>query len=138
INYEQLGPDDEGPPMPSWLPLIGGGGTFVLLDNVLVVTPKESIAKYWAERIQSQSERYHAVLERELPEDAPQEAPLTYETMTREGSNSFVFVGVEWKHHHRRVHIDPDKDPFPPGIDSRGEWKGTRCDMAKALGALLW
>ena len=46
---------------PAWVPLESGGGIFVLLDNILVVTPHEHVANWWFDRIVANCEKFHAV-----------------------------------------------------------------------------
>ena len=49
---------EDGPP--TWIPLNRGGGIFVLLDNILIVTPVKEVAEFWLRRLAVASQDYHA------------------------------------------------------------------------------
>lgn len=46
----------------TWVPFKNGGGIFIILDNILVVTPNKATAEYWFEKITSDAERYNIKL----------------------------------------------------------------------------
>ena len=128
---------------PSWVPLKDGGGIFVLLDNVLIVTPVEDVADFWFERFFKNCDDFNAILKYES--DTPLKGKelkdaldsQCYHRMTPSSDNSFNFYGVEWRHHHHRV---PIKDPSPqlPDYKPRTRYFHTRRKLASVLGKLLW
>src|SRR3989338_8772564 len=59
---------------PAWIPLIGGGGIFVLLDNILIVTPNKDLAEKWFEKMVGDCAAFNVVLKGtdEIPGSTPQ------------------------------------------------------------------
>ena len=135
---------------PSWVPLKGGGGIFVFLDNILVVTPDRKVADWWEEKIIRDCKELHAWLKSDNPEHDPN-ASVEQQKKTLSGcrvnlsknsNNSFDFLGVRWTHNGRSVILKStlDSDQLP-GLDNTGilpYWKGSRRDMAGILGKILW
>jgi hypothetical protein len=112
---------------PAWLPLRSGGGIFVILDNILVVTPNQRVAELWQRRITDITNEVHAVLK----------TPPEFVELTAEGGH-FEFLGIEWRHHHRRIKLDDDEESMP-GLSADGlSWAGTHRALAQVLGKLLW
>jgi hypothetical protein len=123
--------------MPSWLPLKSGGGIFVLLDNILILTPLAKTADAWSARIKHQSEKYSAALKQEAENWDPQNGrPRIFEL--REGNGqSFEFLGVKWSFSYRLIEADASEKM--PGLSAdEAAWSGTHRVMAAVLGTLLW
>ena len=110
---------------PTWVPLVDGGGIFVILDNILVVTRTRSIADYWKRRIETQMAEFRAVLKN----------PSEIITMSPSNGVTFDFLGIRWGHNWRRVVTDAAEE-LP--VDRAGQWGGTYRQLASALGRLLW
>ena len=124
-------PEDRLPP---WLPLEGGGGIFVILDNILVATPDERVARFWTERINKQTRRFGARLKLE-----PSETGLRYLTVppTAEPEGVFEFLGYQWSNGHHRVHIKDESDKEMVGVRD-GKWQGSYRNLASNLGKIYW
>ncbi len=114
---------------PSWLPLRGGGGVFVILDNVLVVTADRQIARWWRDRIAKQADRFRARLK--LPDG--QQTPSII-TLTPQ-SGEFEFLGIAWRHGERYIKVDPMETM--PGMCATG-WGRSHRALASILGMLQW
>ena len=143
-------------PLP-WLPLKSGGGIFVFLDNILVVTDKKEVAEWWENKIIRDCRDLHAWLKSEDPKYDPT-APVAdqkemlkdcFVTLSRddlrnsqskqEALPSFDFLGVRWTFNGRSVILKNDEDKKSmPGVDEYGVWKGKRREMAAILGRILW
>lgn len=149
----------------TWIPLNQGGGIFVLLDNILVATPSETVAHAWIERIVENCNTFHAVLNCKANKDAPANAsepsPLNdiealkseclFE-LTPNNNCSFNFTGVDWFHGSRIVKSnkpgdglevpdvrDPKAENFRLNYDPEsGTWTGEHRELASVLGRLMW
>ena len=147
VLYRQLGHDAKydlpdlgtlkryNSPFP-WIPLRSGGGIFVLLDNILVVSPHKQVRDAWVEAIVENCNHFHAYLktsEKELKVHPNTSYKLWKEqpindlkliqkeccgTMSRaewkEGRNAdaaaFTFCGVEWRFGDHRVPLKKKGD----------------------------
>jgi hypothetical protein len=114
---------------PPWMPLQGGGGIFIVLDNILVVTPNRATAVYWARRVERQASEFGAVIKTEEDRVGPRKVDVI--TLTRE-AGSFEFLGVVWQHGSRQ--IKKSEDEQMPG-DPNGM---TYRQLASVMGKLLW
>ena len=147
----------------TWIPLRSGGGIFVLLDNMLVVTPREDVAENWFKHIIANCEDNHAVLKsdhtKDIQETDPAPDPLNcvkslraecFFTMTK-GSPSFPFTGVEWFHSSHMVKMKKTGDDLmtpdirdqtarkDPNYDpQKGTWQGTHRELASVVSRLMW
>lgn len=146
---------------PRWLPLNSGGGIFVILDNILIVTPKEEVRQAWYDQLYRKCEAAHAVLKvkaEDKSKDPPE--PFTPEyrqllhkqalkTMKRHQVGKeyeFEFMGIMWGHGY--FYIDtPQEDRihlYPPGtvLSDDGKkilhWIGTHRQLASILGRINW
>ena len=115
---------------PAWLPLRGGGGIFVILDNVLVVTKDQKIAAYWKRRIVAQARLFNIVIK--VPKNATEPVEIVRMTPTE---GSFDFLGVVWRHGSRHIKLEAGQEM--PGL-RLSEWAGTHRHLAAVLGMLLW
>jgi hypothetical protein len=75
---------------PTWIPLKSGGGIFVFLDNILVMTGNRAIAALWYKHIISTCRRFHAIL-KGLNEDTFNES-TTEQDMETLRENSFIIM----------------------------------------------
>ena len=143
-----------------WLPLRGGGGIFVILDNILIVTPDDALRKRWFEHIVSNCNEFHAYLKceaRPVPEEDPVDSPINDAaalekeccgTLYRgDKKTHFNFCGVDWYHGHQGVPLKkfgdntecPDVNPQRPNYNIQTDvWTGTRRELASVLGRLQW
>ena len=149
IDYKDLATHD-GPF--SWLPFKDGGGIFVILDNILVVTPNQTHAENWFANIVKNCSDFEARLK--VPNDPECKKAATVEdlrescfkTMTKKGDASFNFHGVNWFYDHHVVETRATDDKHLPNVDpakpncnpSTHTWSGTRREMSKILGLLNW
>lgn len=149
LRRTQTTPKDARRLPPTWIPLKGGGGIFVFLDNILVLTPHETTAKRWNNKIINSCKRYHAIL-KGLDEDTYNDAPDAsahaeklkdcFVTLDKNRDSHFDFLGVRWYHHEKEVIIKEEDEPktFKNGIKKDGSWSGTRRTLAGVLGKIMW
>ena len=110
---------------PALIPLLRGGMIVVLLDNILVITPDESVARAWQTRLATVAQRFHAIFKQ-----------IDFHVLSRDNDESFVFSGIRVSHGHRN--IDVDAGDLMPGFDETGAWRGSHRDLARVMGKLLW
>lgn len=143
----------------SWVPLKSGGGIFVLLDNILVVSPKKEVAQYWFDKIYYDTKEYNAVLKsKDIPgkPNASEYDKLHYHSfveLSKDGCSNFEFLGVIWTHHERRLAFKQEEDRELPNAsvgrnnvvnesDAEGNfvqvWSGTYRELASILGRVNW
>jgi hypothetical protein len=171
-NNEQHNPKEFDLPHPDilakgdlpfpWIPLTKGGGIFLILDNMLVLTPDQLIAENWFNRIIDNCDHFHAVLKssknKDLPIDAPEPKVLNDKEALRAecffemnaGSDThFTFAGVDWWHAcHRIVLRNPGDTDDVPNVrkdrndknynEETGTWTGTFREAAKISGLLQY
>lgn len=146
----------------TWIPLARGGGIFVLLDNVLIVTPEKEVAENWLQHIVDNANEFHAVIKCEsnakIATDAPAPSPLNdinalrkeclFE-LTPNNNQHFTFTGVEWYHSSHLVRLKhPGDDLDVPNIREAGKkpnydpetklWSGTHTELSRVVGRLGW
>ena len=146
-----------------WLPLSNGGGIFVILDNILVVTPHRTAAQDWMKNIVNNACRFRAKIKTSLPETETnydtvlnQVEQECFHEMKPESDKSFNFNGVDWYHNRHVVKVKKgedrdlpnppppktmkkDEQPPPSNITSPdGPWIGTRRQLSSVLGLLNW
>ena len=143
--------ENHGGPLP-WVPLKQGGGIFVFLDNILVVTPDRAVAEWWEDKILRDCVGLHAWLkgsENHKPEGTVAEQRQQLADCFIELSKNpikdpthpdhFDFLGVRWSHHGRQVVLKSDAERGAmPGVTGNNLWKGSRRSMAGILGKILW
>jgi hypothetical protein len=159
VDYNFLKKHQRGPP--SWLPLKGGGGIFVILDNILVVSPNKEIVEGWMENIVNNCIEFGAKLK--LKDDPKPEEASSLKCIRKEcfyelkprGRNEtfdpntethFNFHGVNWYYDRHLIEVGDTDDTdycFPsPAPIVREErtiyWQGTRRKMSRILGVLNW
>lgn len=129
----------------TWIPLVNGGGIFVFLDNVLVVTPRQATADFWFNKIVDDCKFYRAALKGPTDDfdfEAPAEEqkdilrPPSFFVLDKndpDDKTGFDFLGVNWNHSYRRVKVDKDEIQKLPL-----SWSGTRRQMAGILGKIMW
>lgn len=121
-----------GAPLPTWIPFKSGGGLFVMLDNVLVVTPQRATADKWVLRIKGIAGEFNALFKNA-------DTTLRRITLTRGSTESFEFMGVRWAHSSRQVLPLGETemtllDTLVPGQP----WQTTHRHLARVLGLILW
>ena len=122
---------------PTWLPLRDGGGIFIILDNICVVTNNKDVAEYWKKRIAAQTARFRARL-KPLDKNKPDGETIELLTMNETSEKVLTFLGVEWKYNCRRVALKETDDCVMPGELQKTIWKGTHRQLASLLGKVLW
>ena len=128
--------------LPTWIPLKSGGGIFVVIDNILVITPREETAKAWMEHILAAAKQYSARLKCEKSEDSDEtdESLLwkqCYVEMSDSTSTSFEFMGVRWFYSKHVAEVDEkDRGSLPHVVNNK--WIGSRKALASVLGKLIW
>ena len=146
-----------------WLPLSNGGGIFVILDNILVVTPHKPAAVDWMKNIVRNACRFRAKIKTSLPETETDYNTILekvdaecFHKMEPGSDKSFNFNGVDWYHNRHVVRVKKGEDrvlpnPPPPKTLKQGEqpplpnitsptgpWVGTRRQLSSVLGLLNW
>lgn len=92
---------------PTWIPLLGGGGIFVFLDNILIITPRLETANFWFEKMVYDCEDFKAHLKgcnmndpvEKKFEDLKKECfhvMEPYDELDQTTATSFTFLGVTW------------------------------------------
>lgn len=135
----------------SWVPLKSGGGIFILLDNILIVTPQEDTAKFWFDKIKRDAKRYDITLKTKPNPDSPateDELLLKqcFHEMTSDSSTTFDFLGITWSHSSHWIKIDPEtEDLLEPNatkgkknVQEDGTWIGTYTELASIIGRINW
>lgn len=115
-----------------WIPLRHGGGIFVLLDNVLIVTAEKHVADAWFDKIKKDCATHHVILK------GGDKLEECFHVMKAGGENCFDFLGVDWYHDKLVVQTKDDEKPMSEMLNEGGAWKGTRTDMASYFGKLNW
>lgn len=139
---------------PTWIPLTSGGGVFVFLDNILVLSPFKSTCERWYSKIVNNCRKYHAILKGldettydngNFESDAQtlrnKENNCFIELSKNSPTTGFEFLGIKWTHHERTIVLKEEDKPetFKEGVNtSSGEWHGSRRDMAGILGKIMW
>jgi hypothetical protein len=123
----RLDVDEPGDCYPRWIPLRSGGGIFVLIDNILVVSPRKDVVDAWWHRLNLQAQRYRATFKE------PKE-PLE---MKKDGNASFEFCGIEFQHNQRRPTSTPTTIDDEIWRDPSG-WRGTYREIASVIGECMW
>jgi hypothetical protein len=128
---------------PAWIPLRNGGGIFVLIDNILIITPDEVVRNYWRQRLASACARYGAIVKHEGCENVTNEVAVIRERLEKYCSTTLTatdgeteFLGFLWRLKSRR--LKPDDDTTMPGLDKAGRWVGSHRDLSSALGSINW
>lgn len=141
--------------LPRWLPFESGGGIFVMLDNVLIISPKQEVRDAWYEQFYEKCKLSHAVI-KVKPIDKKDDPPLPFtdefkklldqqSLMTMEkgkegDKHEFEFMGIQWGHSYNYLAV-PDEErqlAAPPGTRSDDSWHGTHRELASILGKLNW
>ncbi len=124
-------PEDKLPP---WIPLEGGGGIFVILDNILVATPEERVARFWRQRIDAQTRRFKAQLKLDKGET------LKYITVPAgaPAAEAFEFLGYQWSNKHHRVYVEEGSPDAQMAGVVAGQWAGSHRELASNLGKIYW
>jgi hypothetical protein len=129
-------PEDKLPP---YLPLVDGGGIFVILDNILVVTPDERVALFWRDRLEAQATRFHAQLKLKEGKSLRYIRVAAAEPPAVEAETGvFEFLGYQWTNGHHRVYVPKDSAEAQMAGLIGGVWKGTHRDLASNLGKIGW
>ena len=138
----------------SWLPFTTGGGIFVILDNVLIVSSNKDIRDYYLNNLLNNCKKYDARLKTSIP-DSDKPPPFeevadkvreecTFDMLNDE-SKPFNFHGVDWYHNYHVVRTKDGEDKRLPNLPGQtnitsetGPWKGTRRRLSSILGLLNW
>jgi hypothetical protein len=134
--------------LPSWIPLKSGGGIFVLIDNILVLTPRPEVATAWQQRIRAQTNRFNIVLKKDNEDLSHDERrarrglneqdkeAILLQTMTSEHKETLDFCGCDIQHDRCRVKRGDNNTML--GTVTEGRWQGTYRQLAAMLGKVLW
>jgi hypothetical protein len=135
----------------SWVPFKRGGGIFVLLDNILVVTPHQETARFWMKKIREDADRYNIHLKtKEDPAypNATKEELLErqcFRHLTKDSNATFDFLGITWAHSTHWVKIKDSEDREFPNVSKThknmqddGTWLGTYQQLASVIGRINW
>jgi hypothetical protein len=135
--------------LPDFIPLRAGGGVFVLIDNALIISPREDVVRFWIDHILERVRQVHATLKRStrLPFEIPINARGTTETdihfvklTAAEGEEAyFDFAGVRFKFGARQV----ARQTVPPSavlstLVNDERWTGSHEQLASILGRINW
>jgi hypothetical protein len=141
---------------PRWLPLLSGGGIFVILDNICIVSPHKRVRDAWFEHLEKNGKYFHAIFKVKDPAAPGRDPQDLYEKqydeykrllqqqtcfdMIRGSNTSFDFTGVTFTHSQRYLKLsDDDKEnELPPGTNRNNSWSGTRRQLASVISTLNW
>jgi hypothetical protein len=143
---------------PTWLPLHGGGGIFVIIDNIFVVSPRRDVVERilgnifdnaYAWRLAFKLKRYTRSAtgyEGYFPKDAESFAALRstvlsecFHVMDCDNAEGAVFCGVRWFYDGYRLDApnDSERDALDPFL-SAGHWKSTYRQLMSFMGLVAW
>lgn len=154
MNYNALDLDTEAlsklESTPRWLPLKSGGGIFVILDNILVVTADREVRDAWFKHLSMNGKECHAIYK--VKHDPPIDYENDYGTyvqllqrqtcfdMTLESQSFFDFSGVTFFQDKHYLAV-PNEDKallVPEGTRPDGSWYGSRRKLASIIGLINW
>jgi hypothetical protein len=117
-----------------WLPLKCGGGIFVLIDNIFIITTDSSIAAAWQKRILANANLYNA----EIKKGEVKVVPLSAEFP--DNHSDFSGVVFSWNHRWARDVVDanPSLQQHLDAGTSPLQWEGTFRELASIVGQCLW
>lgn len=126
----------------TWLPLEGGGGIFVLIDNIFIITRNPVYADRWCQRLKDVAKKYNAQLKRENEND-PNDEGVYHKTVPVGSADTthMDFSGIEFSAAGRRPKrpLDPEKDATVREIvEATGEWTTTYRKLASIVSQCLW
>jgi hypothetical protein len=133
FGVEQTGSLNKALP---WFPLRGGGGVFVLIDNILIITTENLVAEAWLARLKT----FKTLFRAELKDD-----PKITTISPTDNSSYFEFAGIEFSRQGRRprnpVDMIKELEQTTTKSDQRGErleWRSTYRYLASIVGQCLW
>ncbi len=126
VDIVMLQKISEGELPPTWIPFKSGGGIFVLLDNILIVTPKREVADFWKQRIAESTSSYHAIIKfgnnehitekeailKALNEQCYFHMKPQYSAGEKEAQ--FTFLGVDWRYNSHKISVGDDETKHFP------------------------
>ena len=121
-----------------WLPLKCGGGVFVLLDNIFVVTANKSYALSWKSRIEYVTNKFHAELKQQKAHN--NEKIIVVELSKGSGTVSH-FTGINFSFEGRvQSHAVNKIDAFDLSDDQQqpSSFKCSYRKLASIIGQCLW
>jgi hypothetical protein len=143
---------------PTWVPLTGGGGIFVIIDNIFVVSPDRDVVERILGNIIDNAYKWQLAFKLKrftrsatgyqgyFPKDAESRAALRstvfsecFHVMDRDNAEGAVFCGVRWFYDGYRLDAPDDSeraalDPFL----SAGHWKSTYRQLMSFMGLVAW
>jgi O-acetyl-ADP-ribose deacetylase (regulator of RNase III) len=131
----------------SWMPLEQGGGVFVLIDNIFVVSPDKKVAELWRGRIADTTNRFNATLKRKKENENNNmncKEDVDFKILQRgnadeEGQTDIIdFSGIEFSGKGRRVKNIAEDIPELLETTKATEWKTSYRGFASVLGQILW
>lgn len=139
----------------SFIPFTFGGGIFIILDNILILSNDEVAARAWFNNVTLNCKTYKATLKTGLKADATEaekQAALEQNCFIRMSADtpekSFNFNGVDWYYNSHRVHLKDSDDLLLPNYtanmstpnydEKKQTWTGKRRELASLLGRLNW
>jgi hypothetical protein len=129
-----------------WLPLEDGGGVFVLIDNIFIITKSEQIKEKWKRRIEQNAHDLGATLKEVKTEKATTNGEKIFfeeQKLINKNNDSptINFSGIEFSLFGRRTVEEIDEvqqlEQNNNNINDR-KWTGSYRDLASILGQCLW
>lgn len=128
-----------------WLPLEDGGGIFVLIDNIFIITKSEKIKNNWKTRIEQNAQDLGATLKETKQQHASTDGERIYfeeQKLINTNDSSpptIKFSGIEFSASGRRTAEEIDKvDSLEPNNSNNKVWQGSFRDLASILGQCMW
>jgi len=116
-----------------WLPLQDGGGVFVLIDNIFVVTGDSKVATKWTNRILKAARTFGA----ELKESADSKKIISVDITPTNGLD-IDFTGVMFNYNDRRPRKCIDEVDFLENPKDSSSCTCTYRQLASIVGQCLW
>lgn len=115
-----------------WLPLTCGGGIFVLIDNIFILTTNAKFRDAWKKRIAETAKTFNAELKHNKIDDVA--------IGPDGGSVDFTGVTFDWNYRRPREPIDQleDLDNLLAKPDRNATWTCTYRQLASIIGQCLW
>lgn len=128
-----------------WLPLEDGGGVFVLIDNIFIITKSERIRETWKKRIETNTRDLGATLKEvksssssSTPTPTTQKIFFEEKMLTKRSNETINFSGIEFSATGRRTVEEIDKIDQLDNNNNNNIWSGSYRDLASILGQCMW
>ena len=117
-----------------WLPLTCGGGVFVLIDNIYIVTTEQRFADAWEKRIEAVTNHFNARLK---VLDKENNKKILRRFLSPSSGETSEFTGVIFSWHGRKPRSVVSAVPALDDLQS-SLWTTSFRNLASVIGQCLW